>query len=157
MAIPDINIRVDDLSDGQVINLLQEHRKEMLKHSPPEHVHALDVNAMKQPTLTFWRADWGQRIAGCAAFKQLDDTHAELKSMKVTDAVKGRGVGRLLLNHMLSVAKQRGYQRVSLETGTMDAFMPARTLYHSVGFEICEPFDKYVYDKHSVCMSLKID
>jgi len=154
--ISDLEIAIDDLSDGRVIALLQEHRKEMLKHSPPGSVHALDVDAMYVPSIRFWSAVSSGSIVGCAAIKRLDDTHAEVKSMKVVDAYIGQGVGRLLLMHLLSEAKQYGYKRLSLETGTMDVFIPARTLYKSIGFTECQPFDNYVFDKHSVYMSLEI-
>jgi len=152
----EIKIALDDLRDGSVIKLLQAHRREMLKHSPPESVHALDIEAMKAPTLTFWVASINGVVAGCAALKHLDSTHVELKSMKVSDEFLGRGVGRALLGYLLAEAKRQSYQRLSLETGVMDAFIPARTLYQSVGFTECSPFDNYVYDKHSVCMSLEI-
>ena len=151
-----IGIEVDDLSDGSVIQLLELHRQEMFKHSPPESVHALDLEAMHAPALTFWKAVVGDTIAACGALKQLDDHHAELKSMKTADAFLGRGVGRALLSHLLQEAKRRGYKRISLETGTMNAFLPARSLYESVGFKKCAPFSDYVNDEFSVCMSLSI-
>lgn len=154
--IEKIHIAVDDLSDGKVVQLLQSHRQEMLKHSPPGSVHALDVDAMHAPELTFWSASVGSAIAACGALKQLSDDHAELKSMKASDEFVGQGIGRALLLHLLSQAKRLGYTRVSLETGTMDAFLPARSLYQSAGFENCEPFSDYVYDRHSVCMTLVI-
>lgn len=154
--IQKIDIAVDDLSDGKVIQLLQLHLNEMFKHSPPESVHALDVEAMHAPGLTFWSASIADSIAACGALKQLDEHHAELKSMKASDAFVGKGVGRALLAHLLEQAKQRGYTRISLETGTMDAFLPARTLYESVGFKKCAPFGDYVNDQYSVCMALEI-
>ena len=154
--IQKIDIAVDDLSDGKVIQLLQLHRQEMLKHSPAESVHALDVEAMHAPGLTFWSAAVGHSIAACGALKQLDEHHVELKSMKASDAFLGQGVGRALLAYLLAQAKQRGYTRISLETGTMDVFLPARTLYESVGFKHCDPFGGYVQDQYSVCMTLAI-
>jgi len=162
----DITIKVDDLGDGAVFELLHAHRQEMLNHSPPESVHALDVDAIKSPSLTFWSArnalsnDLGRSsrgvVIGCVALKNLSKQHAELKSMKVSDVYLGQGVGRLLLNHVLAYAKRSGYQRVSLETGTQPVFEAARGLYESVGFKQCEPFSDYVYDRNSVCMSLKL-
>jgi len=151
-----IKIQLDDLSDGKVIALLQEHRREMLKHSPPESVHALDVDAMHASNLTFWSASTNDGLIACAALKQLDSTHAELKSMKVADAFVGQGVGRSLFNYLLGQAKNRGYNRLSLETGTMKVFEPARTLYESVGFRPCPVFADYVYDPLSVCMTLEL-
>ncbi len=152
----EIEITLDDLSDGKVVALLHEHRQEMLKHSPPESVHALDIDAMKAPNLIFWVALVGGTMAGCGALKQLDKKHAELKSMKVSDEFLGTGVGRALLSFLLIEAKNRGYQRLSLETGVMDVFIPARTLYQSVGFTECAPFGDYTFDEHSVCMTLTL-
>jgi putative acetyltransferase len=152
----DVEITRDDLSDGRVISLLQEHRQEMLKHSPLDSVHALDVAAMHALNLSFWSATINDSMAGCVGLKQLDSTHAELKSMKVSDAFVGKGVGRALLDHVLLQAKQLGCKRLSLETGSMRVFIPARSLYESVGFVLCSPFDGYVYDSNSVCMSLEI-
>ncbi len=148
----------DDLSDGQVIELLELHRFEMLKHSPPENVHALDVGAMRSPNLTFWSARTTSecKIIACGALKHLGSSHAEIKSMKVSDAYVGKGLGRLMLNHLVDAATKRGYQRLSLETGTMDAFIPARELYKSRGFVECRPFADYFDDPHSVCMTLNL-
>lgn len=148
----------DDLSDGQVIELLELHRLEMLKHSPPENVHALDLDAMRSPNLTFWGACIPNqpKVIACGALKHLDSRHAELKSMKVSDAYIGKGLGRLMLNHLIDAATQQGYQRLSLETGTMDAFIPARGLYKSKGFVECRPFADYFDDPHSVCMTLSL-
>jgi len=152
------DLHEDDLSDGQVIELLELHRLEMLKHSPPENVHALDVDAMRSPDLTFWsaRIPNKQKIIACGALKRLDSSHAELKSMKVSDTHLGKGLGRLILNHLIEVAAKRGHRRLSLETGTMDAFIPARGLYESTGFVECKPFADYFDDPHSVCMTLKL-
>jgi putative acetyltransferase len=161
-----INIAIDDLSDGAVFELLQGHRQEMLKHSPVESVHALDSHAMKSPSLIFWSAstelleeressDQRFKIA-CVALNRLDQHQLELKSMKVSDAYLGLGVGRALLNYVLAYAKRSGYQRISLETGTINVFLAARCLYQSVGFVQCLPFSNYVNDQHSVCMSLDL-
>ncbi|MGK0376120.1 MAG: putative acetyltransferase [Arenicella sp.] len=156
----EIKIAIDDLSDGAVIELLLAHRQEMLKYSPAESVHALDVNAMKASSLTFWSAsielsNKPVKIA-CLAFNKLDQQHLELKSMKVSDAYLRQGIGRTLLNYVLAYAKRTGYQKVSLETGSMNAFVAARRLYESVGFAQCPPFSNYVYDQNSVCMSLNL-
>ncbi len=151
-----LNIAVDDLSDGGVVRLLQDHRQEMLKHSPPESVHALDVDSMHSLDLTFWSASIDGCLVGCTALKQLDSAHAEVKSMKVSDNFVGKGVGRALINHLLIEAKRRAYKRLSLETGTMSVFIPARGLYESLGFTVCDPFGNYVEDPHSVCMTLEI-
>ena len=151
-------ISVDDLSDGEVIHLLELHLLEMHKHSPAESVHALDVDAMHAANLTFWRADDSQGLlAGCAALKGLGDAHVELKSMKVADAFRGQGLGRILMEYLINHAREHGIKRMSLETGSMDAFIPARTLYQSVGFKECAPFANYKVDVNSVCMSLEFE
>lgn len=154
-----VEIFEDDLSDGQLIELLELHRQEMLKHSPPENVHALDLDAMRSSDLTFWSARNTNElgIIACGAIKHLDTSHAELKSMKVSDAYVGNGVGRLMLDHLVEAATKRGYQCLSLETGTMDAFIPARRLYESRGFVACPPFADYFVDPHSMCMSLALE
>lgn len=154
--ISNLEIAIDDLSDGCVISLLQAHRQEMLKHSPADSVHALDVAAMHSPKLIFWSVLVSGSTAGCAALKQIDIAHAELKSMKVSNTFLGQGLGRALLTHVLIQAKDLGYKRLSLETGTMQAFIPARALYESAGFKPCSPFGGYAYDEHSVCMTLEI-
>jgi putative acetyltransferase len=167
---PEIDIAIVDLSDDAVVEMLVEllhaHRQDMLKYSPPESVHALDVGAIKSSRLTFWSVSVGMPdqlglstrrvMIACAALNILSDLHVELKSMKVDDAYLGQGIGRVLLNHVLAYAKRTGYQRVSLETGTMPVFVPARSLYKSVGFEQCPPFSNYVYDQNRVCMSLDL-
>ncbi|MBL4673643.1 MAG: GNAT family N-acetyltransferase [Arenicella sp.] len=159
-----------DFSDDAVVEMLVEllhaHRQDMLKYSPPESVHALGIDAIKSSNLTFWSASIGmsnqlgrsthRAIIACAALNMLSEQHVELKSMKVSDAYLGQGIGRVLLNHVLAYAKRIGYQRVSLETGTMPVFVPARRLYESAGFEQCAPFSNYVYDQNSVCMSLNL-
>jgi len=153
-AADEIDIRLDDLSDGHVINLLEQHRREMFKHSPPESVHALDVEGMRSSRVTFWSAWYQGEFAGCGALKELDALQAELKSMKTHPKYLRKGVAAALLESILAVAKQRDYQQVSLETGTMDAFHAARTLYNKRGFVKCEPFADYIEDKNSVCMKL---
>jgi len=167
---PEIDIAIINFSDSaeveMLIKLLQAHRQGMLKHSPPESVHALDIDAIKSPSLTFWGVRIGvseqlgqltrEPIIACAALNRLSGQHVELKSMKVSDAYLGQGIGRVLLNHVLAYAKRTGYKRVSLETGTMPVFVAARSLYESVGFDQCAPFSNYVYDQNSVCMSLNL-
>jgi putative acetyltransferase len=112
-------------------------------------VHALDVSALKVPGLWFWTARADGVLLGCGALKELDPTHAEVKSMRTTGAARGTGVGRAMLLHLLATARERGYARVSLETGTQDYFLPARTLYAAHGFLSCEPFADYTEDPFS--------
>ncbi|HOX70663.1 MAG: GNAT family N-acetyltransferase [Dokdonella sp.] len=148
-----MDIRTDDLDSPAVHDLLNQHLQSMALHSPPESVHALDIDALRQPEITFWCAWDGERLLGCGALKELDAGHAELKSMRTADACRRQGVAAALLGHMLAVAKQRGYRRLSLETGSMAAFEPARAMYARFGFVACDPFADYVVDRHSVFMS----
>jgi len=157
---PKIAIRQDNLSDGNIVRLLQSHRLEMLKHSPPGSVHALDVDQLKSPDIMFWSAFIDTVddpvFAGCGALKKLGDGHGELKSMKTELAQLRKGVARSLLEHIINQARRQGYSRLSLETGTQEVFIPARKLYTGFGFEICQPFAEYKVDPYSVCMTLEL-
>jgi len=153
MRAQGLEIYLDDLSDGNVESLLAEHRAEMFKHSPPGSVHALDLSALRSPDLTFWSARIYDAHAGCGALKELDGGHGEIKSMKTRADFVRKGIAAALLETILQQAAGRGYTRVSLETGSMEAFLPARTLYEKVGFVECKPFANYVEDPHSVCMT----
>ncbi len=150
-------IRTDDLSGPEVAGLLQEHLASVVLHSPPESVHALDLDGLRAPDVTFWSAWQGPELVGCGALKQLDAGHGELKSMRTASAHLRRGVAAALLEHMLRVARERGYRRLSLETGSMEAFAPARALYARFGFEFCGPFADYVEDPYSVFMTRELE
>ncbi len=106
--------------------------------------------------MTLYSARVDGVLAGVGAIKQLDPSHAELKSMHTSDAFRRRGVGRAMVDHLLHVAAERGYTRVSLETGTMEAFAPARQMYATAGFEPCEPFGDYTGNPHSTCMTISL-
>ena len=149
-----MEIRVDDLSGGEVILLLQEHLSDMYATSPAESVHALDVEALKSPSITFFSAWVETSLAGCVAIKELSQSEAEIKSMRTSHAFRGTGVASTLLLHVINVAKERGYTQLSLETGTQDYFMPARNLYKKHGFQSCGPFSGYTLDPHSHFMTL---
>ena len=150
-------IRLDDLTGPEIAQLLQEHLDDMHLHSPPESVHALDLDSLKKPDVTFWSI-WSEdgRLVGCGALKELDETHGEIKSMRTANEFRGKGAGKLMLRHIVDEAKRRGYSRLSLETGSMAAFEPARQLYESHGFKNCGPFADYVLDSNSVFMTIKI-
>ncbi len=148
-----MHITIDDLSGSEIYALLQEHLQDVAHHSPPESVHALDIEALRQPDITFWTVWEGGELLGCGALKELDAHHAELKTMRTSSLHRRKGVAKHLLHHLLDEAKYRGYHRVSLETGSMDAFAPARTLYASFGFTYCGPFAEYVEDPYSVYMT----
>ena len=150
-------IKQDDLSGAEIAELLSEHLSDMHIHSPPESVHALDLDALRKPDITFWSI-WSDEneLVGCGALKELDTTHGEIKSMRTRAKFRGQGAGKLMLRHILDEAAQRGYLRLSLETGSMSAFDPARRLYKSHGFESCGPFADYVLDPNSVFMTLEL-
>lgn len=151
-----MRIEIDDLSRPEVHALLREHLDNMYELSPPESVHALDLAKLKAPDVTFWTA-WDEGLLlGCGALKELDATHGEVKSMRTPDALRRRGAGRAILAHIVAEARGRGYARLSLETGSMDAFLPAQRLYESFGFSYCGPFGSYREDPNSVFMSLRL-
>jgi putative acetyltransferase len=128
----------------------------MALHSPPESVHALNLEGLKKPEITFWSV-WDQdELVGCGALKELDSQHGELKSMRTSSLHLRKGVAKRLLEHIMEEAKRRGYQRVSLETGSMDAFEPARRLYASFGFKYCKLFSDYIEDPNSVFMAKEL-
>ncbi|HYP28666.1 MAG TPA: GNAT family N-acetyltransferase [Blastocatellia bacterium] len=151
-----MNIKIDDLSGPEVYQLLQEHLHSMARHSPPESVHALDIEALRKPEITFWTVWENSELLGCGALKELDSKHGEIKSMRTSSLHLRRGVGAALLNHILEEAKRRCYSRLSLETGSMEAFEPARRLYAGFGFRYCEPFADYVKDPYSVFMTREL-
>ena len=151
-----MDIRRDDLRGPEIAELLQEHLRDMHRVSPPESVHALDLESLRQPDITFWTIWDAGVLAGCGAIKELDPQHAEIKSMRTASAHRRQGVAKQLLQHMLAEARQRGYTRVSLETGSMEFFRPARALYASFGFEPCPPFADYIADPNSVFMTKEL-
>ncbi|MCL1633242.1 GNAT family N-acetyltransferase [Luteimonas sp. SX5] len=151
-----MEIRVDDLQSPEIARLLQEHLQDMALHSPPESIHALDLEALRKPEITFWSAWEGDELVGCGALKQLDARHGEIKSMRTSPRHRGKGVAAGMLEHILQEAARRGYRRLSLETGSMAAFAPAHRLYARYGFIACEPFGDYIEDPHSLFMTKQI-
>ena len=151
-----MKIIVDDLRGPEVHELLREHLRSMMQLSPPESVHALDLEGLRRPEITFWTAWEGGELLGCGALKELDAGHAEIKSMRTAARHLRKGVAKALLLHILDEAGRRGYRRLSLETGSMEAFEPARRLYVSFGFDYCGPFGDYVEDPHSVFMTREL-
>jgi putative acetyltransferase len=146
-------IRVDDLAGPAIRELLEEHLRSMHELSPPESVHALDLAALRRPEITFWTAWSDGTLVGCGALKELDPAHGEVKSMRTAMSHRRSGVGRAMLEHIVDEARSRAYTRLSLETGSMAAFLPARRLYESFGFGYCAPFAGYAEDPHSVFMT----
>lgn len=151
-----MRIEPDDLTRPEVHALLREHLSNMRSLSPPESVHALDLEGLRRPDLTFWTAWEGADLVGCGALRELDPGHGEIKSMRTPAARRRRGAGRAILTHIIEVARARGYGRLSLETGAQDGFEPARRLYESFGFSRCGPFGEYVDDPNSVFMTLRL-
>ncbi|WP_378732079.1 GNAT family N-acetyltransferase [Nocardia brasiliensis] len=152
-SMPALRIVVDDLSGPEIAALLTDHLSDMAAHSPAESMHALDLAGLRRPEITFWSGWDGDTLAGCAALEQLDDEHAEIKSMRTAATHKRRGIASILLRHLLAEATARGYRRVSLETGAGEFFVPAQKLYAAHGFEFCDPFGDYQLDPYSVFMT----
>ncbi len=151
-----MDIRTDDLEGPEIIALLEEHLRRMQATSPPESCHALDLSGLKKPEITFWTVWENGSLAGCGALKEIDSGHGEIKSMRTADEFLRRGVASILLKHMFDVAMDRGYERLSLETGSMREFDAARALYQKYGFVECGPFEGYVEDPNSVFMTKRL-
>ncbi|WP_141431783.1 GNAT family N-acetyltransferase [Bacillus sp. 03113] len=151
-----MEIKKDDLTGPEVAELLMDHLHSMAQHSPPESIHALDLEGLRKPEITFWSAWEGEDLVGCGALKELDDQHGEIKSMKTSPLHLRKGVAKRLLQHLIEEARRRGYLRLSLETGSMAAFEPARRLYANVGFQYCKPFSDYIEDPNSVFMTMEL-
>lgn len=149
-------IDVDDPRRDDVAALVRRHLAFSRSVTPPEGVFALEVDGLTDPTVTFFSARRAGILEGIGALKQLDGGHAELKSMHTAEEARGRGVARAVLAHLVEVARRRGCSRVSLETGVMDAFAPARALYAAAGFEPCGPFGDYAANDTSAFMSLSL-
>ena len=151
-----MKIELDDLSRPAIHALLNEHLQSMYALSPPGSVHALDLEKLRRPEISFWSAWNGSLLLGCGALKALGHKHGEIKSMRTPSAQRRQGAGRAILAHIVGVARSRSYERLSLETGAMDAFKPAQTLYESFGFTYCGPFADYVEDPNSVFMTARL-
>ena len=151
-----MRIEIDDISRPQVLALLEEHLRNMHEITPPEFVFAFDAAKLRQPGIVFWTAWEDEVLLGCAALKELSPTQGEVKSMRTPARLRGRGAGRALLNHILSVSRERGYRELFLETGNQPPFIPAQTLYRSVGFRECGPFGSYEENGNSVFMMLTL-
>jgi putative acetyltransferase len=151
-----VRIELDDLLRPEVHALLREHLANMYELSPPESVHALDLSELRRSDVTFWTVWEGPVLMGCGALKELDPTHGEVKSMRTPAKQRRRGAGRAVLTHIVAEARKRGYRRLSLETGSLDAFKPAQKLYESFGFVYCGPFGSYKPDPYSTFMSLEL-
>jgi putative acetyltransferase len=152
-----VEFRRDDLQGEAIRALLRLHLASAREHSPPESVHALDIDGLLQPSVNFWSAWEGGELLGCCALKELSPGHGEVKSMRTATGRERQGIGAALLRHLLGQARMRGYRRLSLETGAMAAFAPARRLYERHGFGYCGPFGDYAEDPYSLFMTRTID
>lgn len=151
-----MEIRIDDLTRPAVHALLSEHLEHMHSITPAESVHALPLDELLKPDITFWCAWEGEDLLGCGALKELTPRHGEVKSMRTVRAHLRRGVARAILVQIIEEAKRRSYDRLSLETGSMKEFHPAVRLYASFGFTSCAPFGDYVEDPNSLFMTRKL-
>ena len=148
-----MRIEINDLTGREIAELLQEHIDEMRSVSPPESKHALDLDGLRRPEITLWGVWDGTVLVGCGALKELEAGHGEVKSMRTSAAYQQKGVASMVLQHLIDEAKRRGYGRLSLETGSMPFFEPARRLYAKFGFEACAPFGNYRADPNSVFLT----
>lgn len=149
-------ISIANLEAPDFIALINTHTDLMLSISPPGSCHFLPIDGLKTSDVTVWEMRDGPDLVGCGALKELDRAHGEIKSMHTRSAKRSAGLGRKMLEHILQTAKSRGYTRLSLETGSMEGFLPARRLYEAYGFTECGPFGDYKTDPNSLFMALEL-
>lgn len=147
-------LRLDDLRGPEIARFLEEHLQDMRSVSPPESKHALDLDGLRRPEITFWSGWEGRELVACCALKEMDPQQGELKSMRVAPRFRQRGLGSVLVQHLIAEGRRRGYRRLSLETGSFPFFVPARNLYRQQGFVETGPFGDYRPDPNSVFMTL---
>ncbi|MCA9837017.1 MAG: GNAT family N-acetyltransferase [Trueperaceae bacterium] len=146
----------DDLTGQKIIELLEEHLRNMHEITPPESIHALDLSRLRVPSISFWSIWDGDELLGCGALKELDTRSGEVKSMRTRTIHRGRGVASRMLEHIIGEAQKRSYTHLFLETGAFPEFEPARALYSKYGFEYQGPFGDYKDDPNSVFMAKKL-
>ncbi|GBE95098.1 GNAT family N-acetyltransferase [Nostoc cycadae] len=151
-----MQIREDDLTGKKISDLLQEHLDNMYEITPPESVHALDIEALRSPDITFFSAWEGEELLGCGALKELSSTSGEVKSMRTVKIHRRKGVASNILEYIIKEAQRRGYDCLYLETGSFGEFAPARALYICYGFEYQGPFADYAQDPNSIFMVRKL-
>jgi putative acetyltransferase len=147
---------MDDPRSADVRDLLGQHLAFAHAQVPPENRHALDVDGLVDPAVSFYGLRLDGELVAVGALKRLDDSHAELKSMHTAASARSQGFGRAMLDHLVAVARNRGSSRVSLETGSVRAFAPARSLYATAGFLECDPFGDYIASPNSTYMTLEL-
>ena len=155
--LPGMQIELGDLEAADVRALIGEHHAETHGMAPPGSAHSLNIEDLQRPEISFWVLRVEEALAGCAALRQLDSGHAEIKSMRTAAQFRRRGVARLLLRHLIAEARSRGYARLSLDTGADEYFAAARALYRSAGFVECGPFADYGEDPYKVFMTLELE
>jgi putative acetyltransferase len=148
----DYRIVEDDLTGADVAALLDLHLAEMHQWSPACKVHAMPLERLREPDVTFYAAWSGEELAAVGALKELGPGRGELKSMRAAPAYRGKGAGKAILAHLMAEARRRGYHWLGLETGRPEPFVPARRLYERHGFAECPAFGDYVSDEFSLCM-----
>jgi putative acetyltransferase len=151
-----MQIVVDDLAGPEIARFLEAHLAEMASVTPPGSMHALDLEALRAPEVTFWTMTEGEEMVATGAIKLLGDGHGEIKSMRVAPEHRRRGLASAMLVHLIAEGRRRGLSRLSLETGAFAFFDPARRLYERHGFEYCEPFGDYRPDPNSSFMTLAL-
>lgn len=151
-----LEIRIDDLTGPEIGALLAEHLRALAEITPVKSRHALNLDQLRKPGITFWSVWEGKVVVGCGALKELDDGHGEIKSMRTAAGHLRRGIGSMVLRHLIAEAKRRGYRRLSLETGAMPHFKPAHALYRKFGFRECPPFGAYAEDPNSLFLTLEL-
>lgn len=148
-----MEIKKDDLTGSETIALLERHMAEMEATTPPGSCNYLDLDGLRAPQVSFWSIWDGEKLVGCGALKELDPTHGEIKSMHAHSSARGKGVGEMMLNHILKTARARGYKHLSLETGAAKAFLPAQRLYEKYGFTRCPVFGDHKPNPNNICMT----
>jgi putative acetyltransferase len=156
MNTSELEIRIDDLNGPEIARLLAAHLSTLAEISPPESRHALNLEELRRPDVTFWSVWHKSEVIGCGALKELDAAHGEIKSMRTAPGYLRRGVASRILERIISEARGRGYRKLSLETGSMSYFEPAHRLYRKYGFRVCQPFNGYVEDPNSLFMTLEL-
>jgi len=151
-----MEIRIDDLRGPEIARLLEAHMADMHRWTPPESIHALDLESLRTPDITFWTVWDGTELVSCGALREIDCGHGEIKSMHTSKDHRGRGIAARLLTHIIAVGRERTYRRLSLETGAMAEFQPARNLYAGFGFVECGPFAGYAADPNSAFMTMEL-
>ena len=151
-----MKIIVDDLTGAEIADFLDQHIQDMKSISSPESKHALGLEGLRAPDISFWSIYYDDQLVGCGALKELNPTWGEIKSMRTLTAKRGEGIASTLLRHIVDTAKTRGYQQLNLETGSQAYFSPAHQLYLKHGFEFCPPFEGYKKDPNSVFMRLTL-